>query len=187
MSKNNPKASSTLSSTSPANNQGKTRRKLLELAGVALLTMIAAPVMAQSPDRRCTTRHPLVQIRCVANGRNLHLDGLGDRLLSTRSVENDNYTRFFVEPQRDGTIRLRSLATGRYLHVNGRYDRLASTRWQPQDDFTKFIVCPQRDGSVRLKVLATKRYLHVNGLGDNLVSTRWQPNDAFTRFRLVLQ
>ncbi|MCB0641138.1 MAG: RICIN domain-containing protein, partial [Phaeodactylibacter sp.] len=77
-------------------------------------------------------------IKVVADGRYLHHDGLGDKLLSTRYQPNDDYTRFYLEPESDGSYRIKVKATNTYLHENGLGDKLLSTRHQVNDDFTRF-------------------------------------------------
>merc|ERR1712166_1111028 len=53
------------------------------------------------------------RIRVKADGQYLHVDGLGDELLSTRYQSDDEYTRFFVEyMSNDGSWRFKLKGTG---------------------------------------------------------------------------
>jgi hypothetical protein len=124
------------------------------------------------------------QIQVKADGRYLHEDGYGDKLVSTRYQPNDDFTKFIFQRQYDGSYRIKVKASGRYLHDDGGGDRLLSTRYQPFDDFAKFILDRQNDGSYLIRVKATGRYLHEDGLGDRLLSTRYQANDNYSRFYL---
>lgn len=79
------------------------------------------------------------RIRVKADGQYLHVDGLGDELLSTRFQSGDEYTRFFLESLSDGLWRLKLKATGKYLHASDLDDNLVSTRFQTNDDYSKFV------------------------------------------------
>jgi hypothetical protein len=72
----------------------------------------------------------------------LHENGAGqnDKFLSTRFQTTDNYSRFFLMPELDGSYRIKVKANNRYWHENGYNDRLVSTRHQPNDDFTRFFL-----------------------------------------------
>jgi hypothetical protein len=78
------------------------------------------------------------RIVSARSGRHLHLDGGGDKLLSTRYQPDDIFTRFFFERQGDGTYRIRVKATGDYLHTDESSDYVLSTRYQVDDSFTRF-------------------------------------------------
>ncbi|MCA9027092.1 MAG: RICIN domain-containing protein [Planctomycetaceae bacterium] len=122
-------------------------------------------------------------ITVVATGMRLHDNGSTDKLLSTRWVVSDDYTRFILEPAGNGTHRIKTVATGQYWHAYEGGDNLVSTRWQTTDNNSRFILEQQSDNSYRIRVYGTNRYLHVDGTGDNLLSTRYQSNDDFTRFK----
>ncbi|HRQ63501.1 MAG TPA: hypothetical protein PKZ76_01315 [Xanthomonadaceae bacterium] len=118
-----------------------------------------------------------------ASGLKWHENGGGDRLVSTRFQPDDAHTRFWLEPQADGSFRITVLANGRHLHVDHGGDKLLSTRYQPDDDFTRFFFHLQDDGSWRIRVKGSNEFLHEDD-GDRLISTRQQPDDDFTRFFL---
>jgi hypothetical protein len=159
-------------------------------AGPTVTSSVARP---EPPRTAVTPWHDATlagahRLQVVGNGRHLHLNGLGDRLVSTRFVANDDWVVFDLEPQADGSYRIRSRIGARYLHVNGMGDKLVSTRWDADDDYTRFYFERQPDGTHRIRV-KTGGYLHLagGGDGDHLLSTRWEagPDDAFTRFRVV--
>lgn len=127
------------------------------------------------------------RIQLKANGTYLHEDGLGDKKLSVRSQETDDFTRFIFESQEDGSYRIKVKADNLYLHEDGMADKLISTRAQETDDFTKFFVEKQRDGTVKIRVKATNRYWGVAVSTDKLVSTRNQNDNEFSRFNLEKQ
>merc|ERR1712139_339542 len=80
------------------------------------------------------------RIRVNADGQYLHVDGLGDELLSTRYQSDDEYTRFFLEALSDGSWRLKLKGTGKYLHASDMTDNLVSTRYQTDDDYSRFVL-----------------------------------------------
>lgn len=121
------------------------------------------------------------QLRSKADNAMLHLNGLGDKLVSTRWQPNDDYVRFIVELQSDGSARIRSKATGQYVYEEAG-DKLVSTRQAINDPRVNVWLEPAVNGSVRIKSAATGRYWHYNGLGDKLISTRWQTTDPFAFF-----
>jgi len=146
-----------------------------------------------TPQETPPSAEPIIgsfRIRCAGNGRNLHLDGRGDKLVSTRSAENDVWTVFFIKGNNDGTgnYRISSMADKRLLHVNGSYDKLVSTRWDVRDAFTNVRLEQQGDGTYRIRsAVPGGGYLYVNGYGDQLLSTRLEvsPDDSFSRFELI--
>lgn len=121
------------------------------------------------------------QIRSKADKAMLHLNGLGDRLVSTRWQPNDDYVRFILELQPDGSVRIKSKATGQYLYEEAG-DKLVSTRQPVNDPRANVWLEPAVNGSVRIKSATTGQYWHYNGLGDRLISTRWQTTDPFASF-----
>ncbi len=121
-------------------------------------------------------------ITVLATGMRLHEDGSRDKLLSTRWVVADNYTRFTLEPAGNGTHRIKTVATGQYWHADEGGDGLVSTRYQTTDDNSRFVLEQQSDNSYRIRVYGSGQYLHVDGNGDGLLSTRYQSNDNYTRF-----
>ncbi len=131
------------------------------------------------------------RIQVVGNGLNLHVDGLGDNLVSTRSSESGQWTRFKLERQSDGNYRIKMLANSRYVRVDRQGDRKASTRPTANNDSTKFQIEPQSDGTYRIRLAVDGgRYLHVFGRrpdGDNVLSTRFAvgADNMFSRFRLI--
>lgn len=124
------------------------------------------------------------QILVAATGRMLHVDGLGDRLVSTRYQPDDEYTEFRFVPQDDGSYRIRVMATGRFLHADGLGDQIISTRYQVFDDYTRFYVERVAADRYRIVIKATGRAWHVDGTNDQLLSTRYQPGDAYAEFYL---
>ena len=124
------------------------------------------------------------KIRVKANGRYLHEDGLGNKLVGSFDQAVDDFTHFILEKQPDDSYKIRVKADGRYLHEDGLGDKLVSTRVQPDDNFTRFIFEKQSDGSYKIWVKGSCRYLHEHGLSDRLISTRIQPDDDFSRFYL---
>lgn len=70
------------------------------------------------------------RITVKSTGRFLHDDGNGDRLVSTRYQPDDDFARFYIERQSDGSYRFKSKGSGRYLHEDGSGDRLVSTRFE---------------------------------------------------------
>lgn len=141
-------------------------------------------VTRQPPANDLDLSQGIWRITVATTGRFLHVDGLGDRLVSTRYQPDDAYTRFRFVPQGDGSYRIRVMATGSFLHADGLGDRLVSTRYQPTDDYTRFYVEPMADGRYRITVRATGRSLHVDGQNDQLLSTRYQVNDGYSQFYL---
>jgi hypothetical protein len=124
-------------------------------------------------------------IRSKADNAMLHLNGLGDRLVSTRWQPNDDYVRFILELQQDGSVRIKSKATGQYLYEEVGGDRLVSTRQVVNNDpRTNVWLEPALNGSVRIKSAMTRQYWHYNGLGDRLISSRWQTTDSYASFTL---
>ncbi|WNG24284.1 S1 family peptidase [Cystobacter fuscus] len=124
------------------------------------------------------------RIQVKADGRFLHEDGWGDKLISTRYQPNDDYTQFILEPNGEGW-RIKVKADGLYLHEDGWGDKLISTRYQSNDDYTVFMFTPSGDGSWRISVKADGLFLHEDGWGDKLISTRYQSNDDYARFYLT--
>ena len=127
------------------------------------------------------------RIRIKANNTYLHADGFGDKLISTRAQETDDFTRFIFEREPDNSYTIRVKADNLFLHEDGFGDKLISTRHQPNDDFTRFYIEAEPDGAVRIKVKANDRYWHLDGMGDKLLSTRAQETDDFTKFYLERQ
>lgn len=129
------------------------------------------------------------RIRLASSNNFLHLDGLeaGDKLLSIRAQENDDFTRFIFERDSDDTYRIKVKATGKYLHEDGLEagDKYLSARYEESDDFTRFYVELNADNTVRLKVKGSNRYWHVDSDGDMLVSTRFQSEIEMTKFYLI--
>jgi hypothetical protein len=123
------------------------------------------------------------QLRSKADKAILHLNGLGDRLVSTRWQPNDDYVRFILELQRDGSVRIRSKATKQYLYEDAK-DKLVSTRQAVNDPRVNVFLEPALNGSVRIKSAVSGQYWHYNGRGDKLISTRWQTKDPFAFFTL---
>jgi hypothetical protein len=75
------------------------------------------------------------------DGKELHEDGVGDKLLSTRYQPNDDFTIFFFEQQGDiGSYRMRTKADNQYLAEGS--DGLISARTQVDDDNARLILEP---------------------------------------------
>ena len=155
------------------------------LSLLALAILFSAPAKAQG-ELTYFGDGPY-RIMVVANGRVVHADGGGDRLISTRYQVLDEYSSFYIATTGDGVSEIYVRATDRHWHVDGNGDRLVSTRYQPHDAFTRFRIYKMSDrlGGYRIQVVATGRYLHEDGLNDRLLSTRYQVDDAFSRFRIV--
>ena len=88
----------------------------------------------------------MAEISVAATGRRWHVDGGGDKLLSTRYQPHDAFTRFRIIRMNDrlGGFRIQVEATGRFLHEDGLGDRLLSTRYQVNDAFSRFAIIPYR-------------------------------------------
>lgn len=124
------------------------------------------------------------KIRSEADDKLWHENGLGDRLVSTRFVEDDPFVRFAVQERAsDGSYRIRSLGTGDPLRVDSG-DRLLSTRENIEDDRSRFFIESRPNGTWTFRVKETGEVLHYNGDDDLLLSTRAQPDDEFIRFFL---
>ena len=74
----------------------------------------------------------------AASGKPLHLDGLGDKLASTRYGNvRDDYSKFLLEAvpgDPSGAVYLINKQTRMPLHANGLGDMLISTRFGNQRD-----------------------------------------------------
>lgn len=119
----------------------------------------------------------------------LHLNGLGDQLLSTRYPgADDDFTRFIFERQvNEASYRIRVKASGMYLREDNYGDRLLSTRTFPplhddgrsdlqeeeeNENFTKFFLEYQKDdGTYKIRVKANGRYWYDDAKDSKLIST----------------
>ena len=115
-------------------------------------------------------------IRVAGSNLLLHADGYGDKLVSTRYQDGDEFNEFELEQEADGAYRILSVGDGDYLSVAGDSggDRLLSIRNQDDDAFSRFVIERDTGGFYRFRVQASNRYLNVQDGpgGDRLLSTR---------------
>ena len=126
------------------------------------------------------------KIKVKQSGKYLHVSGGqgSDQLASTRIQSNDDYSKFSIKANADGTYTIYSKGNKRPLHVDAQGDQYASTRAVQEDDYTKFFLEPQNDGTHKIRLKATKEYLHVDGEGNNLMTTAIQFDDGYSRYVL---
>ena len=158
----------------------------LELAGPAAAPAMAPPV----PASIMAALEPFMLV-CEANGEFLHLDGGGDKLVSTRYCQEegaqDEFCHFIAV---DGD-KLQCVGNGEFLHLDGGGDRLVSSRYcqeeGAQDEFCQLGLIAS-GGSFVIAVKAGG-FLHLDGGGDKLVSSRYcqgeGSQDEFCRFRIL--
>ncbi len=135
------------------------------------MRLMEAPRLPEGPYR----------IKVKRTNKYLHEDGRGDKLVSTRAQDRDDYSLFLVEQENDGIYRIKVKGSGRYWHEDGNGDKLVSTRYQSDDDFTRFYLELQADRSYRIRVKANNHYLHLT-TRDQLVSSRAPIYDDLSRF-----
>jgi len=129
------------------------------------------------------------QIECVGTRRLLHVDGGGNQLASVIYAENDDYTRFALEEEEDGSYRIRVKADCSYLGV-GITDDLVSCKDHYLEEYARFAIEEQRDGTYTITSIATGAPLHVGdpAAGDQLLSVRPArlARKESARFRMIL-
>lgn len=138
------------------------------------------------------------KIQVQATNEFLHLDGLGDQLLSTRYPNaDDDFTRFIFERQvNEASYRIRVKAGGMYLQEDGSGDKILSTRTthdsrsfqEENENFTKFFLeFQENDGTYKIRVKANGRYWYDDSEDSKIVSTVSrvpQGNEDNVKFRL---
>lgn len=73
--------------------------------------------------------------------RPLHVDGLGDQLASVRSTVEDDYTKFILIKQDDGSYKIQLKPTGKFLLIDPA-TQLLGTVVAANNDNSKFLIVP---------------------------------------------
>lgn len=93
-------------------------------------------------------------IKVVGSGKYLREKGDGDKFVSTRHQIDDDFSKFSVKKNTDGSYIIRVLANNRHLHVDISTDSKLSTRFQPgeNDECSRFELERMTDGNYQIRV-----------------------------------
>jgi len=138
-------------------------------------------------------QHPIkagvYKIKSLGVGKTLHSDCNNDKKVSTRFQSDDDYSKYDVQPQDDGTYRFKVKADGSYWHLPGADDQILTVANPPGipvvpgNDYGRFIVKKGPiDGSYFIILKADGKSLHANQGQDEFVSTRFQTTDKYSLF-----
>ena len=90
-------------------------------------------------DKRAADGHYWIQI---GGTRRLHDNGNFDKYISTRYDADDDFTKFKVERQSDGTYRIKTKASNSYWHVNPQGDQRVSSGATADNPWSRFLIEP---------------------------------------------
>ncbi|HCS54031.1 MAG TPA: hypothetical protein DIW81_21000 [Planctomycetaceae bacterium] len=153
-------------------------RSAILVAASIVLFALGNLVSAQAPEKL----DGVYRIKVKQSGRLLHVNGdaSGDQLASTRIQSDDDYVKFEVKSNADGTYNLRCKGNNRLLQVS--QNQLVSTQPTAEGDHTKFYLEPQNDGTYKIRVKSNRNYLHLDGEGNRLLTTAIQYDDGYSRY-----
>jgi len=160
-------------------------------AGVPSVPTTDSPVgvpTVPTTDSPVTTKPTNEQTSCIrmkVKKTKLYLYvGRDDKLLSTIVQDSEEYSRFQLVEQSDGSHQIMLKATSLYLNENRKPgDQFISTR-SLDNGGNKFILEQQDNDSYRIKVQDSRLYWHNDGgkRGDKLITTRYQSTDSYSMF-----